>query len=174
MKARTLKIALAVSVAVNVFALAGGATAWVLQERADAAPPSRSGPDGGFRDMIGGVDPAVRDRVRATLRTSALAARPDFEEARQARRQAIALTQVQTLDPAAVNALLDRSRLAEMRGRSRLERDATALLATLDTKDRAALNGLLARRGRGGGGGVGGGGDHGRGPGPGRDGRNAP
>ena len=94
------------------------------------------------------MDPAVRDRVRTAMRASALAAKPDFEAARAARRQAVELAAAPTLDPAAVTAALDASRAAELRGRTRLEADAVALLATLEPADRAAMSQILKRRGR--------------------------
>ena len=152
MTSRNLKIALAVSVALNVFAIAGGATAALLMNRVEKRVEAqhRPGRDEPFRDIVGSLDPEVRDRVHATLRASALAARPDFEAARSDRRQAIALSEAPTLDQAAVSALLERSRQSEMKGRARLERDSVTLLSTLDPDDRKALAVLLNRQGRGG------------------------
>ena len=150
MNARTLKIALAASVALNLFALAAGATLFVgradVERRIEAqqrAPRDRS-----FMAVVEGLDPAVRDRVRDTLRASALAAHPDFEETRIKRREAIALARSADFDPAQVSALLEQSRVAELRGRARLEADAVAVLATLEPDDRAALSEILTRRGR--------------------------
>lgn len=152
MSTRGLIIALAASVALNLFAVAGVVTAVVTRARIDERVEAqrRPGPGGPFRDIIAGMDPEVRVRVRRTLRASALAARPDFEEARASRRQAITLAQGATLDRAAVDALLERSRAAELRGRQRLETDSVALLATLEPDDRKALVAILNRHGRGG------------------------
>jgi len=151
MSPRTLKIALAVSVALNLFAVAGAGTAWVTRARVDerVQDQRRPGREGSMREIVASLDPAVRERVKTTLRASALAARPDFEEAREARREAIALTRGPQLDPPAATALLERSRAAEMRGRARLEQDAVGLLTTLDAKDRQALGVILNRHGRG-------------------------
>jgi len=99
--------------------------------------------------LIGELDPAVRGRVRETLRASALVARPDFEEARQKRREAAQIASSDTFDGGRVTALLARSRAAELRGRARLEADAVALLGTLEPADRKALSEILTRRGRG-------------------------
>jgi uncharacterized membrane protein len=148
---RTLKIALAVSVALNVFGVAGGVAAFVAREKVDArmerqAAPGRTAP---FREILAGLDPAVRERVRDTLRASAHAARPDFQEAREARQNAVALSGAETVDPARITALLDQSRAAELRGRQRLEHDAVALLATLGPADRQALSVILRRKGGG-------------------------
>jgi len=152
MTPRALKIALAVSVAVNLFAVAGGVAAVVTRARVDQKVEAQRTPgrERAFRDIVAALEPEAQDRVRSTLRASAMAARPDFEEARAARREAIALTEAATFEQAAVDALLERSRTAELRGRARLEHDAVALLATLGPRDRQALGVILTRHGRGG------------------------
>jgi len=147
MTSRSLKIALAVSVALNVFALAAGGAVWVAREKveqrvAEAQKPGRSEP---VWDVIERMDPAVRDQVKQRLRASAMQARPDFEEARAARREAIALTGAETFDPVAVAALLERSRASEARGRSRLETGAVETLNQLSPADRKALAPILSR-----------------------------
>ena len=150
MNARTLKIALAVSVALNLFAAVAGVSLWAglsrEQDRIEAqhrSPRTRS-----TLMLIDQLDPAVRDRVRSTLRASAMAARPDFEEARLKRREAVAGVRDGTFDAARTRSLLEDSRNAELRGRARLEADAVALLATLEPDDRQALSEILTRRGR--------------------------
>lgn len=151
MNPRLLGIALALSVAFNLFAVAAGVTVWMGINReqarvAEMRTPAQRGP---LREVLVEMDPEVRDRVRATMRASALAARPDFEAAREARRRAVELAAGPTLDAAGVTAALETSRTAEMRGRTRLESDAVALLATLEPADRAALSKMLKRRGTG-------------------------
>ncbi|HWQ87458.1 periplasmic heavy metal sensor [Brevundimonas sp.] len=155
MTSRTLTIglgvALAVSVALNLFAVAAGASLLVtraqVEKRVEAQhrPPRTGSP----MQLIGRLDPAVRDRVRDTLRASALAARPDFEEARQKRREAVGIASSEAFDSARVATLLAQSREAELRGRARLEADAVAVLDTLEPADRRALSEILTRRGRG-------------------------
>ncbi|MFP5296976.1 MAG: periplasmic heavy metal sensor [Alphaproteobacteria bacterium] len=148
-----LKIALGVSVAINVFALAIGATVLVrqdqLEDRIDAhrrqvrdRPPIMA--------VVESLDPEIRERVRGQLRASALAGRPDFGTARSKRREAIALARSDRFDPAEVRRLLEESRTAELRGRARLESDAVGVLETLEPDDRAALAEILTRRGRSG------------------------
>ena len=147
MNARVLAIALAVSVALNLFAVAAGVTVMVGQARAERQVDEsrKTGRDRSMREVLATIDPEVRDRVREAMRASAQAARPDFEDARQARREAVALGQADTLDPAAVSALLERSRTAEMRGRARLETDMVAVLQTLEPEDRRTLSVLMNR-----------------------------
>ena len=151
MTSRTLKIALAASVALNLFAVAAGASLLVtraqVEKRVEAQhrAPRANSP----MALIGQLDPAVRDRVRDTLRASALAGRPDFEDARQKRREAVRIASSDTFDSARVTTLLAESREAELRGRARLEADAVAVLDTLEPDDRKALSQILTRRGRG-------------------------
>jgi len=148
---KALKIALAASVALNLFAVAAGATLWVgrakVEDRIDAAQraPHERSP---MQVVVSRLDPQVRQRVRQTLKASALLAKPDFEEARQKRRAAVDLAGSPNFDPARARALLEESRAAEIRGRARLEADAVELLGTLDPADRQALSELLTRRGR--------------------------
>ncbi|WP_426024345.1 periplasmic heavy metal sensor [Brevundimonas sp. PWP3-1b1] len=149
MTSKTLKIALAVSVALNVFAVAGAVTYVVNRDRIerkieDQRRPGREGP---LAEVLGDLDPAVRDRVRTALRESALAARPDFEAARAARREAIDVAGQPTLNAVRVQTLLDQSRAAEMRGRTRLENGAVAVLGTLTPDERKALTPILQRKG---------------------------
>ena len=149
MTPKTLKIALAVSVALNVFAVAGAVTYVVNRDRIerkieDQRRPGREGP---LAEVLADLDPAVRDRVRTALRESALAARPDFEAARAARREAIDVAGQPTLDAVRVQTLLDQSRAAEMRGRTRLENGAVSVLGTLTPDERKALTPILQRKG---------------------------
>ncbi|WP_292083420.1 MULTISPECIES: periplasmic heavy metal sensor [unclassified Brevundimonas] len=147
MTSRSLKIALAVSVALNVFAVAAVGAVWVSRDKIEhrVAEAHKSGRNEPVWDVIERMDPAVRDQVKAQLRAAAMQARPDFEEARAARREAIALTGGETFDPVAVAALLERSRASEARGRSRLETGAVETLNQLSPADRKALAPILSR-----------------------------
>lgn len=150
MSARAMKIGLIVLAVINVFALAAVATMAVSLNRIesrveDQRRPGR--PDGNAWAMLATLSPEAQSRVRTTLRESALSARPDFEEARTARRAALSKALETPYDGEAVRALLATSREAELRGRARIEDDTTALLATLSPEERAAVAPLLARHG---------------------------
>ena len=155
MNTRTLAILLAVSVGLNLFAL-GAAGAFLLgQSRSDTdvrqdQPMLRHR---GANEIVGDLPEAVRLEVRSKLRASALAARPDFEEARSQRRAAVTAAQAEAYDPDRVRDLLRASREAELRGRSRLESDAVVLLGELSAEDRRTVSRILVRRGRSEGGG---------------------
>lgn len=149
MSSKGLKIALALSVALNLFAAAALVTVTVGRDRVEQRVENQSKPgrEGSFKAVLAGLDADVRDQVRARLRASALAARPDFDAARAARRQAIDLAGQPTFDPAAVKVLLEQSRAAELRGRARLEDNAVGVLSELEPDDRKALSIMLARHG---------------------------
>lgn len=153
MNAGTLKIALAVSVALNLFAVAAGVTVFVTRAEVEKQVEAQQRPTrvGSPMRLIDRLDPAVRERVRDTMRASARAARPDFEEARLKRRQVIDMGRSASFDPVRAAALLEESRNAELRGRARLEADAVVLLATLEPDDRRVLSEILTRRARAGG-----------------------
>ncbi|WP_396595298.1 periplasmic heavy metal sensor [Brevundimonas sp. R86498] len=167
MNTRTLAIglgaALAVSVAVNLFAataaytvLTGGdPVEWPRAGQADHRGRMTPG------QVLADLDPATRRSVQQALRAASLRALPDFQQARQARRDAVAAAAAEPWDPARVTALLEASRVAEARGRKTLETETLALLGTLEPADRAAAARMLnARSGGGGGrGGKGGGRD---------------
>lgn len=147
MNSRGLKIALAASVALNVFAAAGAVAAWShLRSVETRSEEVRRAPRGEHvLAVVDELEPASRERVKEAMRTAALAARPDFEEARSTRRQAVDLARGETFDPAAANALLRRSREAELRGRERLETESVAILETLAPAERQSLAAILQR-----------------------------
>ncbi|QYF86163.1 periplasmic heavy metal sensor [Brevundimonas sp. PAMC22021] len=148
MNARTLKIALAASVALNLFAVAGGVTAWIAQDRAvkHAEAQGRPGREDRLGTLLQPLPQPARERIRTELRASALTARPDFDAARAARRQAIERASAEPFNPAEVQALMEQARLAEMRGRARLESGAVTIMTGLSPAERRALAPILARR----------------------------
>jgi uncharacterized membrane protein len=147
-----LGIALAVSVGINLFAATAAVTALSGQKEIERALEDRRSGEGRLstRELLASLDPAVREDVRTALRAAGLAARPDFQAAREARRQAVEAARAEPFDRARVEALLATSREAEARGRLRMETDALALLETLEPEDRRVVATLLAGRGRGG------------------------
>lgn len=150
MTARTLRILLGASVALNLFAAAAGATLLIARTHVEGGIEAQRRPprDHPFMAVVEGLDPEVRDRVRDELRASGRAAHPDFEEARRKRRQALTLARSPDFDPTQAAALLEQSRAAELRGRARIEADSIRILETLEPDDRAALSEILTRRGR--------------------------
>ena len=100
MSPRTLKIALAASVALNLFAVAGGGAAWWMWSRVEARVADQQRPPRtqSMKEIVGAMEPEVSERVLRSLRASAMAARPDFEAGRTARREAIEAAKDATRD----------------------------------------------------------------------------
>lgn len=145
MNDRRLKIALAVSMLLNLFALgaAGGAAAmWsrLKSEPVGAAPHRRA-----IRTAGDALPPADRERFRAVMRTVAQAARPIRQEAQQSRRQAATLFVQPSFNAAAANAALARARSADFALRTRLETTVVEFAAGLPGAERAVLAQGLSR-----------------------------
>ncbi len=148
MSGKGIKIALAASVVLNVFLLAGAATFFATDRAAEKATeevrtPRLSVP---AVELIQTRSPEVAEQVLADLRAVAMTARDDFHEARLTRREAIDITASDEFDAATVAALLERSRASEIRGRGRLESGAVEVLSKLQAEDRKALAPLLSRK----------------------------
>lgn len=148
MTSRSLKIALGLSVALNLFALGAGATLYLSQTRIaqQVEAQTRAPRDGSPQRLFDRLSAEERPRVRAAMRASALAARPDFEVARERRREAIAMAATEDFEPDRLTALLAESRAADQRGRARMERDTVALLATVKGQDRLVLAEIFKKR----------------------------
>lgn len=148
MSPRALTLALIASTTLNVFAVAGIAAVLVTRAKVDERIEAQNRPARGVGVMsvVEGLSEPSRDRARQALRESALAARPDFEQSRARRREAIDRAGAAVFDEAAVAGLLAQSREAELRGRARLETDAVILLRGLEADERAALAPVLLSR----------------------------
>ena len=148
MSPRTLKVALAISVALNLFAVGLAAGGVIVGAR--LADDRRTPRHQAFSEAVAAMSPETREAVRTGMRQVALSARPDFREARRSRREAIEAARAEPFDAAQVEALLGRSRAAEARGRARLEAGTIEILQTLSPADRAAFAPtILSRRGHG-------------------------
>lgn len=146
MTERGLKIALAVSVAVNLFVAGAVVTGLAIGLRHLPEQPHHDRPP--VISLIRSLDEADRSGAEQALRSTALAAREDFDAARRHRSEAIDLAGAETFDRSAVEGALARSRASEVAGRTRLEGTMLDLLQQLDQEDRQRLAPALARRGR--------------------------
>jgi uncharacterized membrane protein len=156
MKSRTLAIilgvALAASVAVNLFAATAAYTALNGQERIEQRMGGRDRDERpSTRVLLQSLAPDTRERVHQALRDAGMAARPDFQEARALRRQAVAAAAAEPYDPARVGELLTQSRAAERRGRERLEASTLSILGTLSPAERVVFSQILNNKKKGGG-----------------------
>ena len=142
---RGLKIALAVSVALNVFvvgSVVGGVIVggrFLAERGRDNRPPAL--------ELVRTLPEPAQEAAATTLREAGLQARPQFETARRERAQAVELAAAESFDRQAVAEALARSRESELAGRSRLEGAMLDVLQPLSREERRALAGALARRG---------------------------
>ena len=143
---RGLKIALGVSVALNIFVVGAVAGVLVAGLRGLDHRTHRERPP--VIQMIQSLDETDRAAAEQTLQGAGLAAREDFDAARTHRSEAINLAGAKTFDRAAVEAALAQSRAAELRGRDRLEGSLLDVMQDLDQADRQRLAPGLARRSR--------------------------
>lgn len=143
---RGLKVALGISLALNIFVIGAVAGGLIMGVRGLDHRPNRERPP--VIELVQSLDEADRAEAERTLRESGLAAREDFNTARRFRAEAIALAGAETFDRPAVEAALAQSRAAEAEGRTRLEGSLLDLMGQLDQADRERLAPSLARRGR--------------------------
>lgn len=136
-----LRIALVISVIVNLF-LASALIAGFVSLRTGGGMINA----GSLRVAGSELPRAERRPFRMALRAARRAVRPTIVEGRGAKAQAAALLRQPTVDQAAVNAALDRARVADMAVRAAVERRAVAYAATLPPADRAKLADAMQRR----------------------------
>jgi uncharacterized membrane protein len=141
-----LKVALAISVLMNVFLIGAAVSAIVFRERLLGDQHWFRSPPTPLNVAAHALEPDVRARLHDAMRTEALAAKPDFVAARQARLKAAELAAAPRFDRAAVKAELDLARQAEARGRGRLEDRLLDFMGGLSVDQRAKLAAALKGR----------------------------
>ncbi len=142
---RALRIALAASILLNLFALgAAGGAAVVWTRIAHAPPVLRRRP---LRAAAEGLRPDDQVRYLAALRDASKDEHPIQQVARENRRAAAELFVQPNFDRVAVTAALDRARAADFALRTRLEATIVAFAAGLPQAERASLAQGLARGG---------------------------
>jgi uncharacterized membrane protein len=143
MSPRSLRIALILSVLVNVFLLASivGGVAWLHAQHPLIGA-------GSLRIAGAELPPPERRAFRAALREARWRMRPVALAARQARLDASQQLRAPVVDEAALSEALARARDADIAIRQELEGRAIAFVATLPQADRTKLaDGLLRRPG---------------------------
>lgn len=168
MSGSTLKVALAASLALNIFVLGAVAGAYGTRMRAEQ---QRVAPGGNPLMRAGDQLPeGQREAFRQRLRQQGQLTQPLSREAREARLEAARALGASDFDAAAVSAAFVRARVADIQAREKLETAVVEFAAGLAPAERRRLaEGLrqpprAGRGGPGGRGGVGGPGGGRRGP----------
>ena len=137
----TLRIAILVSVALNLF-LAAALVAGFVSLRTGGGMINA----GSLRIAGAELPESERRPFRMALREARRAMRPTIVQACTAKAEAALLLRQRVLDQAAVVAALDRARAGDMAVRAAVERRAVAFAATLTRADRAKLADAMQRR----------------------------
>jgi len=136
-----IRTALAVSIVLNLF-LAGALVAGVVSLR-----EGRLMINAGSLRIAGAELPrAARHPFRMALREARRSVQATIAASRAAKAEAATLLQQPVVDPAAVNAALDRARVADMAVRAAVERRAVSYAVTLPAAERATLADAMKRR----------------------------
>jgi uncharacterized membrane protein len=136
MSGRSLKIALAASVVVNVFTI--GAVGGLVYERLQPKAV-RAAPGNLVVQAAAALTPAEQAAFRQMLRERMVQDRPLIRESRQARRRAMDQIGAPAFDQAAVNASLAQARADDTAVRTHIEEGVTAFAAGLSPAERAAF-----------------------------------
>ena len=141
MTGRWIKILLAVSLTLNLFA--AGAVAGVLIIRQQTL--ARAGGGDPLMSAANALAPAQRDAFRAMMGVKLQTLRPSLRDARLARRAAMTLIQTQPFDRAAASADLARARTDEATARGEVEEAILDFAASLQPDQRVAFAKGLTR-----------------------------
>lgn len=142
-----LKIALAISILLNLFALGAGTGAVLMWSRVTAEPAASVVRRSPIRRAGDALPPAEREQFRLLMRATAHDGRSTRLQAQESRREAAALFLQPRFDVGAVNAALSRARTADFALRSRLETAVVEFASGISVQDRTALARNLGRGG---------------------------
>ena len=152
MSRRSLLIVLFVSLAFNLFLAGTLVGAGALGHRFRAPPPMQTmarRPGGPMAAAALSLPPERREAWREAWRDQSRQVRPQMREARTVRREAFLKLGREPLDPAAVQADLQRSLAIEQAARAQVDQRIVGFAATLPPADRARFGEALSQpRGR--------------------------
>lgn len=139
-----MKVALAMSLTLNVFILGTAAGAWLWRP---APSPQRAG-DQGLAAAARALEPPQQQAFRQALAKARVDAQADSLAARTARDKLARLLGEADINRGAIDAALETTRAADVRVRARMEAAVIDFTESLDPKSRGLLVEGLASRGR--------------------------
>lgn len=142
MTPKTLKWLLGVSVALNLFLIAGGIGAGVVLEKHMKRPPATANWGGHPKEQMA---PEAKARIKAVIKKAALIGEPDMEKARALRKDAGKVAAAEPYDAARVIALSDQARSYEDMARGKIETALIQDMAQLSAKEREAVASFILR-----------------------------
>lgn len=146
MTSSRIKIALAASLALNLFVIGAVAGAAGMQARLHTKAPATStrGSTSALMRAAEVLPETKRDLYIARLKTEGENAQADFKAARAARIRASELIAAPTYDQPRIAALLAEARTHDVRARTRFETAVIAFAATLTPQERKTLGERLS------------------------------
>jgi uncharacterized membrane protein len=144
MNGRTMKFALAASVALNVFVLGAATSALFWRSAAMPSQPQEQG----LAAAAQALEPAQRQAFRQAVATARRDAQPDSQVARDTRNKLALLLKAPDLDRGAIDATLETTRAADIKVRARIESAVIDFAESLDPQNRALLIEGLSSRGQ--------------------------
>ncbi|MBP2157765.1 MULTISPECIES: periplasmic heavy metal sensor [Asticcacaulis] len=142
MTPKTLKWLLGVSVALNLFLIAGGIGAGVVLNQHMKRPPAAANWGGHPNETM---TPEAKARIKAVIKKAALEGEPDMEKARTLRKDAGKVAAAEPYDAARVIALSDQARSYEDMARGKIETALIEDMAQLSAKEREAVASFILR-----------------------------
>lgn len=142
MTTKTLKWLLGVSVALNLFLIAGGIGAGVVLNKHMKRPPAVANWGGHPKEQMA---PEAKARIKAVIKKAALIGEPDMEKARALRKDAGKVAAAEPYDAARVIALSDQARSYEDMARGKIETALIEDMAQLSAKEREAVASFILR-----------------------------
>lgn len=140
MRGRGLRIALVVSLVLNMFLVGGITGAAIMWSKTETRRPLNGiGRPARLRQASEDLQPDNRRALRQAVRAAARSVRPQARRARAARIEARDLLMKPDFDRAAFEAALARARADDIAIRTRLEQSVVGVVATLPAEERAVL-----------------------------------
>ena len=147
MTSGSLKWALGVSVAVNLFLIAGVVGAGLVLKHHMHDVPRPSGAGQAWNDVEQKLTPQAKAHIREVVKTAALGAEPEMAKARALRHEAEKLAGQEPYDAAKIVDLAEQARSYENMSRAKIETALIQDLATLPPKERGLVAGYILRPG---------------------------
>jgi len=143
-----LKWALGVSLAVNLFLVAGiVAGVVVIRHHVHEWQQHRPGPGQAWDDVEAKLTPEAASHIRQLVKATALETEPDMAKARDLRKQAEIIAAQDPYDAAKVVDLAEQARSYENMSRARVETALIQDLARMPSDQRKAVAGYILRPG---------------------------
>jgi len=145
-KAKSLKVWLGVSVALNLFLLGAGAgLGYIANDKCKLLPAKNPDKRPAMYYLTDGLSPTSSEKVRKIVTAAALDGEADMQAGRDHRKAAVKILLSDTPDAQAARAEIHKARVAESHAKDKVEAAVVGLLIELPAADRAIITEHLVR-----------------------------